>query len=611
MGKFFGFYKSERGRKILCLARYAISVLLMIMAATNAGASMLLVWIPELVILICLTQILAGISVKNKWGMKGCRGLFYVSGFFLVLYNIQMMVMFFGSSFITHTMMTNMAAVKDLSGKTGPYAAGVLLVVISAFLPIVCFQKRMAKKILYGSMAVEMVTILMTGCGVSPCLGYVQLFQTARNSAEISRRVSTAEVNAADFKNEKKDVDESMKAAPSAAAPKSGSGEEAEQEKASEGSRKALTATPVETAFTDEMVIRDNALVSADSKKSEVVKPSYNGSRGEQPNIILILTEGFSQDIVEHPKEVTPNVAAYEEKSLNFTNYYNHTFATYRGVIGQLYSGHQLNDMDVNHLVSMHSILEDRGYTTTFVNVEPKKEDWTQYVHNLGFQNVVGDDATELKGMAETLSDRQAYDLLFDTVMEQNEAGKPSFTVIYTFGTHLSLDSTDKKFGDGKDPVRNRYYNMDYQFSKFMEKYEKSELADNTIVIFTADHAAYVDNSYRSAFPGKKRKSRVCSRIPFFIYYPGIRPQTVDVRGRNSLDMTPTVLDYLGVSADNYFLGCSLLSPEANDFDVVFDDPDEEWWTAGGQLTELDKSESTIQQKIFDYYTLARNGVYE
>nr|WP_051527168.1 sulfatase-like hydrolase/transferase [[Eubacterium] cellulosolvens] len=599
MGIIFNFCKSDRGKKILCGVRYAISVLLMILAATNAGAEMLLVWVPELAILICLTQIIAGIDLKNKWGKNLCRVFLFVSGLLLVLYNIQMMVMFFGSSFVTHTMLTNMAAVKDLSGKAGPYTAGVLLVVISALLPMVCFRKKAAQKLLYGSLAVEMVTVLIIGCNVSPCLGYVQLCQTAKNSMEISKRMSTAEVNAADFKNEKNTVAAAVEA-------------ENLQAVAIEGEENGTSpVTAVELSSTDAMMISDNRLVSMDDKKSDVVKPSYDGSLGEQPNIILLITEGYSQDVIEHPKQVSPNIAAFEEKSLFFTNYYNHTFATYRGVIGQLFSGHQFNDMDVNHLISLQSIMADRGYTTTFINVEPKKEDWTQYVHNLGFQNVVGDDITDLKGMTDTLSDKQAYELLYDTVEKQNETGKPSLTVMYTFGTHLSLDSPDKKFGDGKDPVRNRCYNLDYQFGKFMKKYEKSDLAKNTIVVFTTDHASYVDNSYRSAFPGKKRKSRVCSRVPFFIYYPGIRPQTVDVKGRNSLDMTPTVLDYLNISADNYFLGCSLLSPEKNDFDVVFDDPDEEWWTAGGQLTELDKSESAIQQKIFDYYALANKGITE
>lgn len=40
----------------------------------------------------------------------------------------------------------------------------------------------------------------------------------------------------------------------------------------------------------------------------------------------------------------------YEDRSFNFINYYNHTAATYRGLIGQLYSGHQYNNNDENTL---------------------------------------------------------------------------------------------------------------------------------------------------------------------------------------------------------------------------------------------------------------------
>ena len=53
--------------------------------------------------------------------------------------------------------------------------------------------------------------------------------------------------------------------------------------------------------------------------------------------------------------------------------------------------------------------------------------------------------------MANTISDKDAYEILFDSAMEQSASGVPFFLAIYTFGTHASLDSADETFGDGTD----------------------------------------------------------------------------------------------------------------------------------------------------------------
>ena len=64
----------------------------------------------------------------------------------------------------------------------------------------------------------------------------------------------------------------------------------------------------------------------------------------ESPNVILIFVEGMSQHIIDDERNIAPNIREVQSKSLNFKNYYNHTFATYAGIIGQLYSGYQLQN---------------------------------------------------------------------------------------------------------------------------------------------------------------------------------------------------------------------------------------------------------------------------
>lgn len=336
----------------------------------------------------------------------------------------------------------------------------------------------------------------------------------------------------------------------------------------------------------------------------------YEGTENAGKNVVLILTEGLSQDIVEDDRDIMPNVAKYEKKSLNFTNYYNHTFATYRGIIGQLFSGYQLENLDENHLISIAELLRTNGYYTSFLNSEPNNTQFTTYLEGLGFDDVIGEPGNGYTGPTNSISDKEIYERLFDQMEEQGKGDKPFFTAVYTFGTHLSLDSVDEKFGDGTDPELNKFYNVDCQFGKFMEKFEHSDLKDNTVIVFTADHTTYVDNYYEASFPDVSNRPTDCGRVPLFFYYPGMEPSEIDCEGRNSLDLAPTICNYIQQDGPNFFLGTSLFSQAQNNntYDRFFSDGSVEYCTANGEVRLLTDSE----QKIFDssveaYYAIKQS----
>lgn len=288
------------------------------------------------------------------------------------------------------------------------------------------------------------------------------------------------------------------------------------------------------------------------------------------PNVILIFTEGLSQNIIEDERNITPNFRRLESESLYFDNYYNHTFATYMGLSGQLYSGFQKSNYDDNRLVSLQDIMKLNGYGTYFINTEPENNDFSAYLEQMRFDEIITD-SEKRNGANGTISDKDAYELLFETALEKENEGTAFLLGIYTFGTHTNLDSADLKFGDEKNFMLNRAYNADYYFGEFLKKFNESSLADNTILVFTTDHASYADNDFLAAFPEYKRASSICDEIPLCIYYKGIEPQVIDAKGRNSLDLTPTICDYVNLVGENYFLGTSLFADDVeNKFDTRF-----------------------------------------
>ena len=322
----------------------------------------------------------------------------------------------------------------------------------------------------------------------------------------------------------------------------------------------------------------------------------------KNPDVVLIFTEGLSQNIIDDERNIMPNVRMYEDKSLNFTNYYNHTAATYRGLIGQLYSGHQYNNNDENTLISLQKIMHDNVYQTTLINTEPNNQDFTNYLKTFDFDRIITSNNTNT-----WLRDDEAYELLENEVKESYENSKPDFIVIYTFGTHATFDESKVKYGDGKNGLLNRFANADYYFGEFMKNFENNDKYNDLVVVFTTDHCTYEDEDFIRTFePSYTREDYFCDQIPLLIWYNKIEAQEINAEGRNSLCFAPTLLDFLDIDGDNYFLGDSLFSNNDvnNLIDKVYAIPDEERYriTSESGISELDEAEFNIVNPIIKGY---------
>ena len=330
---------------------------------------------------------------------------------------------------------------------------------------------------------------------------------------------------------------------------------------------------------------------------------------GESPNIVLIFTEGLSQNVIDDRRNIMPNLASFQSQSIDFENYFNHTFATYRGIQGQLYSGYQFKNEEKNTLTSVQEILKENGYITTFINSEPKNSTFTKYLDDFEFDSLIT--STELDGPAETVTDKDLYEQLFSEMENLSSTGEPFFIATYTFGTHISLDSPNEMYQDGDNALLNRFYNLDAQFGIFFEKFKESQLSKNTIIIFTSDHANFVDNDFRESFPNYKRNHGMVDEIPLYIYFSGVQPLEIDVNGRNSLGLAPTILDLVDISDSNYFLGNSLFNVNMNIFDTTFVSETTRLSTNsvtdGAHILPFNYSESPEFETLLEQYYAAKN----
>lgn len=535
--------RTTRVLRSMTIIKYLLSVMLVVWGAWKNTPLYAIAGILELAVIVGVTDLLGR---KSR-----IAGLLWNDIGILIL-NIQFTVLRFAGSYISVIMLTNVDSIQALRGKWQSYLFAGTIAVAAGILPVICTIGR--------STGVRRLRVAVIAAAAAATVDVVMI---ASGVDSFSPVWSLAMLGSDLYAREKLQAEIAEKMGGSTA---------------------------------------DSAL--AEFYKAEIgdfyQKPAV---LQDDPNIILIFTEGLSQNIIDDDRDIMPNVRAYEEKSLDFVNYYDHTAATYRGISGQLFSAHQFNNTDGNRLISLQSILKEKGYTTTFLNSEPDNAEFTEYLNALGFDEVRDIDS------GRSSLDKEMYDFLYQTVSEQF-SDKPQFIAMYTFGTHVSWDSDDQLFGDGSDNLLNRFYNVDYQFGRFMSRMVEEGLTQNTVIVFTADHATYMDDDFRNSFyPDYEREDLFCDRIPMFIWYEGVLPAVLDVNGRNSLGLAPTILDFLDIDEANFFLGNSLFeeleTPREILLNTVFDVPDDSNWqvsTFNGEITELSEEERQKLDEIVNAY---------
>lgn len=317
--------------------------------------------------------------------------------------------------------------------------------------------------------------------------------------------------------------------------------------------------------------------------------------RTGSPNVVVVFTEGMSARLIGAYGGVypglTPNIDRLAARSMRVENYFNHTAPTYRGLIGQLSSGYAYADgagdngwergdnkssLSAIRRQTLPRILGRHGYDSYFFSPHVEDRPFTLMLQSLSFDKVYtyesigkgllkGDFRTRANSGA--LEDQSLFEGLVEFLRQRATSGdgKPFFLAMYNIGTHAFIDinkQDDVAYRDGSKPFLNKLHNYDVALGEFLNYFYASPFAENTILVFTADHAAYPDLMYR-AVAGKDLKPYFFDRIPLLIYDPIHRLSgTFDARGRNSLDLAPTTLHLLGVSdVPNSFLGRSLFEP--------------------------------------------------
>lgn len=325
--------------------------------------------------------------------------------------------------------------------------------------------------------------------------------------------------------------------------------------------------------------------VRAEFSRREVYQQGFpaeiTASLPDRPNIIVIYTEGMSARWMgryggRHP-DLMPNLDRFADGSLVVRNYYNHSAATFRGLRGQLTSGHQeidgfyadgsgIGQRDVSHditaisRISLPEVLRPLNYHSMFFLSQ--QEYLNSMIDTLGFDATLGRDYlfdAHLRTAANQerpkyLSDPQLFGAMLDE-LEAQPRDRPFFAALYNFQTHAFMDG-EETYADGKNEVLNRFHTYDRDIGAFLQRFMTSRLHENTLLVVTADHSTFPDPPAQQADPDVG--GYFIDPIPLMIYWKGVEHRDIDAKYKNSLAFAPSLLSLLGIrDAHNLFLGCT------------------------------------------------------
>lgn len=372
-------------------------------------------------------------------------------------------------------------------------------------------------------------------------------------------------------------------------------------------------------------ISEEHPLVKEDIYTSSLPFEAVEGTEDQKLNLIVFFAEGMSARLIEpytkHFPGISPNFKDLAEHGMRVDNFYNHTYATYRGLGGSICSIHPVGRLlKETEYYCMPHILKEDGYESHFLfSQREAKTGLDEMFIKAGFDHVDTVDtlapALNLPKKTNRLTDRELIDgliLRLDTI-QKAENPKPFFIGLYNFETHTGIrlnhgEPPYKRPGHEQSYLLDTFHNFDRVFGVFWEYFKNSELYKNTIVVVTTDHATYPSKDYKSL----THYNIWADRIPLLIYHPTLKLDKKYNAGHvSSINLAPTLLHLMGTeNRPNSFLGTSIFDQRKKPARVMVGAGRGYWylddrgrWTRIDQETRPSKRISKgIAQFKFIYY---------
>lgn len=298
----------------------------------------------------------------------------------------------------------------------------------------------------------------------------------------------------------------------------------------------------------------------------------------KQPNIILVVMESWTADIVESlggDAGVSPQFEQLIAEGLLFDNIYSSGDRTYKGIVSVLAAyPAQPNTAIVNypektvHLASITQSLKKIGYGSNFYyGGESEFANIKSFLLNCGFEHITDrrDFGSEAQGIKWGAHDHFVLQRALDDLKRQPQE-KPFFCTILTLSSHEPFDvpmETAIAGSDAASMFKNSVFYTDKSIGEWIAKAKEQPWFDNTLFVFVADHGHQLPRGYDNNYTPLR------FRIPLLWYGGALQTQWRGKRWHilgSQTDIATTLLQQINPNMQPLKWSKNLLSTQAKEF---------------------------------------------
>lgn len=311
-------------------------------------------------------------------------------------------------------------------------------------------------------------------------------------------------------------------------------------------------------------------------KENAVKTPLFGVAKGK--NVIVIQVEAMQNFVINQSingKEITPNLNKLVKKSVYFENYY-HMVGQGRTSDADLLSNCSLHPLAVgsvfirypgNTYDCMPTILKQNGYIASafhaykpnFWNRAPMYQTM-KYDHFYSEKDFVFD---EKVGWA--LSDKS---FLHQSLQKMKAFDTPFYAYLVTLSSHHpyiipkqyhTLDLGKFEGTDFGNYIQSIHY-ADSALGSFLDELEKEGLMDKSVLAIYGDHDSGTlrDEGDMAALIGRAKDpytyAKMQNQVPLIIHLPNDQAAGTRSYVGGQIDLTPTLLNLVGIPTDNRFV---------------------------------------------------------
>lgn len=346
----------------------------------------------------------------------------------------------------------------------------------------------------------------------------------------------------------------------------------------------------------------------------------------KSPNIILIILEGFTANVIESlggRKGVTPNVNQLSTEGILFSNFYASGDRTDKGLVSILSAYPAQTRQSIikfpdktQKLSYLSRKLEQLNYTTSFVyGGDANFANYRSYLTYGGFRHITSVDDFDSEYNTSKWGVHDQY--LFEQVkkeLDTTSLHRPFFKTVLTLSSHEPFDVPLKQIPGDDDAslFLNSCYYTDKYLGEFIAYCKQQPWWNNTLIILTADHGHRLPDKLDSRIREK-------FHIPMLWLGGAIKQDTVITRYGGHTDLANTLLAQLDTSSADFTFSKDIFGNRTKDFAVyvfidgygyvdpehyiVYDNPGKNYLYDAGVTTETDTyfARAYLQTLFLDY----------